>query len=104
MLDKLTCIADHGEQQNSWYQAGCTAGLRYGLCRVLHRTDVRLCELAMSFPLFSRFPLPGNRFQNAETDQQSRGKCQQNRPGVERNALKQTMDSDICKYSCVECL
>jgi hypothetical protein len=32
--------------------------------------------------------LPGNRLEDAETDEESCGKCQQNGPGVERNAVE----------------
>src|SRR6202034_3307891 len=48
---------------------------------------VRKAELAMSLPLSRE--LPGNGFQQAETDEQRCGKRQQHRPGVEGNAVKE---------------
>ena len=86
LLNKFACIADDGEQQNSWNEAGGTGWrLQFRVCAA--GADVRMAELAMGLPLSSDV-LPGNGFENAKTDQQSRGKRQQNGPGVEGKAVK----------------
>jgi hypothetical protein len=79
LLNEFTCIADHGEQKNSWNQAGGRARWRKW-CLRLWRDSASYGRACHSFSLFLQ--LPGNRLEDAKTDEQSRGKCQQNGPGV----------------------
>ena len=91
LLNKLTCIADYGQQQNSWYEAG-GAGSSVLFLSVLPGQMFGWRSWPWVF-LFLAIAVTRERFSaTPKRTSSSCGERQQNGPGVERKAVKQAMN------------